>query len=93
MAQRWSTVEDRVLDGLYRQGVPTRAIARQLGRSEDAVSARRATLGLPARPRSRPWSPREDQLLLAATAAVSTEPGELQRTSTWRGCRAWLRMG
>jgi hypothetical protein len=49
--------------------VPIRTIARQVGRSEDAVSERRRTIGLPARPRSRPWSPRQDQLLRAASAA------------------------
>ena len=69
MAQRWRPAEDRVLRALYPQGVPIRVIAQQLGRSEDAVSERRRTLDLPARPRQRPWSAREDQLLRAASTA------------------------
>lgn len=69
MAQRWSRAEDRVLCQRYPQGVPIRAIAQQLGRSENAVSERRRTLDLPARPRQRAWSPREDQLLRAASTA------------------------
>jgi hypothetical protein len=69
MAHRWRPDDDRVLRRLYPQGVAIRAIARQLGRSEDAVTERRRAIGLPARLRSRPWSPRQDQLLRAATAA------------------------
>lgn len=70
MARRWSTAEDRILSGLYPEGVPIRALAQQLGRSEDAVSERRRALGLPARPRSRPWTAREDELVRAAAAAA-----------------------
>ncbi len=69
MARRWSTNEDRILSSLYPQGVPIRALARQLGRSEDAVSERRRALGLPPRPRSRPWTEREDALVRASAAA------------------------
>jgi hypothetical protein len=69
MARHWSRAEDRVLCQRYPQGVRIRAIAQQLGRSEDAVSERRRTLDLPARPRQRPWSAREDQLLRAASIA------------------------
>jgi hypothetical protein len=67
MAQRWTPNEDRVLRRLYPGGVPIAEIASRLGRSVDAVSERRRTLNVPARPRSRPWSEREDQLLHAAT--------------------------
>jgi hypothetical protein len=69
MARRWSTAEDRILSSLYPRGAAIRAIARQLGRSEDAVSERRRALGLPARPRSRPWTAREDELVRASAAA------------------------
>src|SRR5690349_10480220 len=68
MAPRWSEHEDRILRRLYADGVPHRAIAEAVGRSEDAVSERRRTLGMPARSRSRPWSPLEDELLRGGTA-------------------------
>lgn len=69
MARRWSITEDRILSTEYPQGVPIRALAERLGRSEDAVSERRRALGLAPRPRSRPWTAREDDLVRAAAAA------------------------
>lgn len=57
-----------MLRRLYGQGAPLRAIAEQVGRSQDAVSERRRTLGIAPRPRQRPWSPAEDELLRAGTA-------------------------
>ena len=69
MARRWTTSEDRELRGLYPEGVPIAEIARQLGRSEEAVSERRRSLGMAPRPRSRPWSEGEDRLLRAAVGA------------------------
>jgi hypothetical protein len=68
MTQRWRPEEDRALRRLYPQGAPIREIAQQLRRSEDAVSERRRTLQMPARPRSRAWSQAEDDLLRAASA-------------------------
>ena len=68
MPPRWSGEEDRVLRRLYGEGAALRAIAEQVGRSQDAVSERRRTLGIAARPRQRPWSPAEDELLRSATA-------------------------
>ena len=68
MTQRWRPEEDHALRRLYPQGAPIREIARQLRRSEDAVSERRRTLQMPARPRSRAWSQAEDDLLRAASA-------------------------
>ncbi|MEO6858924.1 MAG: hypothetical protein ABI323_10095 [Solirubrobacteraceae bacterium] len=44
-------------------------IAAQLARSPDAVVARRQTLGIAPRRRPKPWSPREESLLRAGTAA------------------------
>jgi hypothetical protein len=67
MSARWTPNEDRVLRRLYPDGVPIAEIARRLGRSVDGVSERRRTLSLAPRPRSRPWSEREDRLLRAAT--------------------------
>jgi hypothetical protein len=69
MARRWTTSEDRELRGLYPEGVPIAEIGRRLGRTEEAVSERRRSLGMAARPRSRAWSEREDRLLRAAVDA------------------------
>lgn len=68
MPPRWSAQEDHVLRRRYADGAPLRAIAAQLGRSENAVAERRRTLNIAARPRQRPWTEREDQLLRAAGA-------------------------
>jgi hypothetical protein len=54
---------------LYAAGVAVQEIGQRVGRSADAVSARRRTLRLAPRPRARPWSDREDDLLRAAAAA------------------------
>jgi hypothetical protein len=68
MAPRWIPQEDRLLRTLYPAGVSIRTIARQVGRSEDAVSERRRTLGLAARARSRPWTADEDAFVRGAAA-------------------------
>lgn len=68
MSSRWTAAEDRLLRNLYPQGVPVRVIAERVGRSQDAVTERRRTLGLTARPRSRPWTAAEDRLLVAGAA-------------------------
>ncbi len=60
--------EDRLLRTLYAEGTPVRAIARQAGRSEDAVSERRRTLGIAPRPRSRAWTMAEDEFIRAGAA-------------------------
>lgn len=67
MAARWNGVEDRTLRRLYAAGHPVLEIATVLGRSADAVTARRKQLGVPPR-RARAWSAREDALLRAAVA-------------------------
>lgn len=56
-----------MLRRLYANGTPMQTIAQRLGRSPDAVSERRRVLGIAPRPRSRPWSPAEDELLRAAS--------------------------
>lgn len=68
MAARWSAQEDRILRWLYAQKRPVQEIAARVGRSPDAVVARRSSLGIAARPRSRSWSAREEMLLRVATA-------------------------
>ncbi len=68
MAPRWIPEEDRHLLRLYAAGVPIRMIARQVGRSEDAVSERRRTLGLAARLRTRPWTADEDEFVRGGAA-------------------------
>lgn len=54
---------------LYRDGVAVREIAACLGRTADAVNARRRHLEIPARRARMAWSEREDAVLAAATRA------------------------
>ena len=65
MAARWTVQEDRALRRLYDARRPIAEIASSLGRSPNAVTARRRQLGMPAR-HDPSWSPREDALLRAA---------------------------
>jgi hypothetical protein len=69
MATRWRASEDEQLRALYAAGVPLGRISIRLGRSEDAVNARRAQLGLPVRRAVAPWSELADALLREATLA------------------------
>lgn len=70
MAERWRPHEDQRLREWYAAGVPVTEIARRLGRSQDAVDARRRALGVPARrPTPRRWSPEQDALLRASAEA------------------------
>lgn len=68
VARRWTGREDKTLARLYATGAAVREIARRIGRSEDAVNARRRQLGIAAR-RDPRWTEREDALLSAAAAA------------------------
>ena len=69
MARRWRSREDDRLRLLYRSGTPLAVIARELERSEDAISARRRAIGLRPRRPVRGWSHLEDVLLLKAAEA------------------------
>jgi hypothetical protein len=69
MATRWRTGEDQQLRELYAAGIPLGRISSQLGRSEDAINARRALLGLSARRQAGRWSELADSLLREATLA------------------------
>lgn len=69
MARRWTSADDQRLRRGYAAGVPVAELAAELGRSVDALVARRALLAVPARPRARPWTKLEDRLLRAATDA------------------------
>jgi hypothetical protein len=104
MASRWTRQEDATLRRQYRAGVPRQRIAAALGRSPDAVDARRRALHIPARPRTRPWSRAADDLLRAADAAglplaeVARRLGRPAGAVRWRrralglqrpGARAW----
>lgn len=66
MAARWRFDEDEQLRRLYGEGVAVVDIARRLGRSANAVDARRRAIGLTARWQPRRWSPRQDALLSAS---------------------------
>jgi hypothetical protein len=104
MAARWTRQQDATLARRYRAGVPRQRIAAALGRSPDAVDARRRALGIPARPPTRPWSRAADDLLRAADAArlplaeVARRLGRPAGAVRWRrralglqrrGARAW----
>jgi hypothetical protein len=69
VARRWTPAEDRQLGRLYAEQVAIGQIAMRLGRSADAVVARRRALGIVPRRRSRPWSAREAALVRAGAAA------------------------
>jgi hypothetical protein len=69
VAARWRPNDDLSLRRWYPQGVPVVEIARRLGRTADAVDARRRLLGLAPRRRPREWSARQDALLLASRRA------------------------
>jgi len=79
VAVRWSRVEDELLRQLYADQLPVERIAGQLGRSPDAVVARRRALGIAPRRRSRPWSPQEEALLRAGTSAGLPVPPLAER--------------
>jgi hypothetical protein len=104
MPGRWTRQQDATLRRQYRAGVPRQRIAAALGRSPDAVDARRRALGIPAHQRSRPWSRAADDLLRAADAArlplaeVARRLGRPAAAVRWRrhllglqrrGARAW----
>lgn len=69
MARRWRPDEDDSLRRMYLSGAPLALIAHELGRSGDAVSARRRALGVAGRRSSPPWSVVEDALLREAARA------------------------
>lgn len=77
-ARRWHPGEDALLRRLYADRVPVEEIARRLGRSADAVIARRRSLGIPPRGPGR-WSPAHDQLLTAGTLAGLPAPALAQQ--------------
>jgi DNA-binding CsgD family transcriptional regulator len=83
MAARWSAQEDQILRRLCAQKRPVQEIAARVGRSPDAVVARRSSLGIAARPRSRSWSAQEEMLLRVAIAggvSVSAKAVRLDRS-------------
>ncbi len=75
MARRWTTSEDEQLRTLYDAGQPRWAIAEEIGRSVDAIAARRRLLAHPKRaPTRQPWTAREDGFLRVATSAAVPAP-------------------
>jgi hypothetical protein len=64
VAARWRSEDDVLLERLYGEGAPVRRIAELLGRSEDAVVARRRALAIARRDGG--WSEPQDALILAA---------------------------
>jgi len=69
MARRWRPAEDAALARLYADGIRLDVIADHLGRSPDALTARRRHLGLATRRGAAAWSGEHDALLQAATRA------------------------
>jgi hypothetical protein len=64
VAARWRREDDALLERLYGEGEPLRRIAERLGRSEDAVVARRRALAIARRDGG--WSAPQDALIRAA---------------------------
>ena len=69
MAGRWTPAEDRQLGRLYAEQYAVKQIALRLGRTADAVVARRRALGIAPRRPSKSWSAREEALVRAGAAA------------------------
>ena len=69
MARRWSDEDDQLLRRWYAEGVPVREIGARLSRTEDALVARRRTLGVAVRRQRRQWPAKLDELLRASAAA------------------------
>jgi hypothetical protein len=69
MASRWRASEDAQLTRLYAQPLPLRVIAQRLGRSEEAISARRKLLAISPRRAPVSWSERRDRLIILAGRA------------------------
>lgn len=75
MTRRWTAEDDRQLLALYRAGRSRQAIAGELGRTPDAIDARRRLLGRPSRTRpARRWTVAEDAFLRAASQAHVPAP-------------------
>jgi hypothetical protein len=64
---RWSREDDVLLARLYREGEPLRAMSERLGRSEDAIVARRRALAIARRDAA--WPAKHDALVVAAARA------------------------
>jgi hypothetical protein len=67
VAARWSREADVLLARLYREGEPLRAMSERLGRSDDAIVARRRALGIARRDGG--WSAEHDAFIVAASRA------------------------
>jgi hypothetical protein len=83
MARRWTKAEDAYLRRCYDDGVPLLELADVLDRSVDALVARRALLGIPARRAPLAWSEFEDRLLRSAVEArvpATALAGRLERS-------------
>ena len=83
VARRWTSGDDARLRRGYAAGEPVEEIASVLGRSPDAVVARRALLGIAPRRVPRPWSELEDRLVRSAVHArvpATALAGRLQRS-------------
>lgn len=94
--RHWTAQDDAVLVAGSERGLSNRQIGDLLGRSRQAVNARRHLLrrGL----RKRPWTPQEDALLVAAAGYRSAVDlgRELGRTSgavNSRACALGIRWG
>ncbi|MHB8658158.1 MAG: hypothetical protein ACYC91_09420 [Solirubrobacteraceae bacterium] len=69
MASPWRASEDTQLARLYAQNVPLAVIAERLGRSAEALTARRKQLGIASRRRIPTWTEQQDHLIILATRA------------------------
>ena len=77
MAARWTSTEDQALRVHYEAGARLEEIGERLGRSAQAVSERRRTLGISTR--GVAWTAAEDALVLAAAGAGVPDSPVAQR--------------
>jgi hypothetical protein len=69
VAGRWRASEDAQLARLYASKLSLRVIAERLGRSEEALTARRKLLGIAPRRATPQWTEQQDRLIVLATRA------------------------
>jgi hypothetical protein len=63
---RWTSEQDARLAYLWQLGLPARVIAKSMGKTHNAICARRARLGLPGRPSPIPQTQEESAVKVFA---------------------------
>jgi hypothetical protein len=81
LARRWNPSEDQLLRQLYADQLPVTHISLRVGRTPNAVVARRKSLRIPPR-RATHWSASDDALLTAGTAVGLSATSIAERLGT-----------